>query len=190
MLFHTTSLVDAFLIEPERRADERGFFARYFCKEEFSQMKLETDFVQGSYSFNRLKGTLRGLHYQTAPYEETKLITCISGAVFDVILDLRPESTTFGNWQSFELSEENRLSLYVPKGFAHGIQTLTDNTTVLYQISEYYNADSAVGIRWDDQELAIKWPLPPTNINERDLQWPSVKTLPVWRQPFLPVATV
>lgn len=158
MIFHETPLPGAVLIEMERVADERGFFARTFCAEAFAERGLETQFVQCGTSFNEREGTLRGLHYQKSPHEEAKLVRCTQGAIYDVIVDLRKGSATFGQWFAAELSGDNGAMMYVPKGFAHGFQTLTDSAEVAYQISEPYRAGSAGGVRWDDPALAIDWP--------------------------------
>ncbi|HEY1790303.1 MAG TPA: dTDP-4-dehydrorhamnose 3,5-epimerase [Verrucomicrobiae bacterium] len=172
MKFQETRLSGAFILELEPRADERGFFARTFCAREFSAHGLETEFVQCNLSLNRQKGTLRGLHFQSAPWGEAKLVRCICGAIWDVIVDLRPGSPTFGAHEAVELSAENRRSLYIPKGFAHGFQTLTDNSEVYYQMSDPYVADASAGIRAADPALGIKWPLPVTQISNKDRQLP------------------
>jgi dTDP-4-dehydrorhamnose 3,5-epimerase len=159
MIFTKTKLKGAFVIEPEKLEDERGFFARAFCQEEFKARGLNTNWVQCNISFNRKKGTLRGMHYQAAPYEEIKLVRCTMGAIYDVIIDLRPESPTFKQWLATELTAENRRMLYVPEKSAHGFLTLLDNTEVFYQISEFYHPESEMGVRWNDPEFAIKWPV-------------------------------
>lgn len=158
----------AFVIELERREDERGFFARTFCREEFERAGLVTPVEQCSTSFNRRRGTLRGLHFQLAPAAEHKLVRCTRGHIYDVIVDIRPESPTAYQWLGVELSEENGRALYVPAGFAHGFQTLVDESEVLYQISEPYRADLARGIRWNDPRLAIEWPVAEPILSERD----------------------
>ena len=167
-----TRLPGAYVIELELLKDERGFFARTFCRSELQALNLETDIEQCSISFNTKKGTLRGLHYQIAPHEEVKIVRCTMGAAFDVIVDLRPGSPTFRHWTGLELSAENRLMVYVPKGFAHGFQTLNDDTELHYQISVAYAPRSARGIRWDDPELAVQWPLLATHISEKDRSYP------------------
>ncbi len=171
MRFLETKLQGAFLIDPERRADERGFFARVFCVEEFQAQGLETRLVQCSISFNRQKGTLRGLHFQTSPFEETRLVRCTMGAVYDVILDLRPGSSTFKHWLAIELSGENRRMVYIPGGFAHGFLTLADSSEVFYQMSEYYHPEAAQGVRWDDLAFGIQWPIPISLISDKDLSY-------------------
>jgi dTDP-4-dehydrorhamnose 3,5-epimerase len=169
-----TPLRNAYVIEPELLEDERGFFARTWCQQEFSQWGLHSNFVQCNISFNKKQGTLRGLHYQTAPHEEVKLIRCTMGSVYDVIVDIRPNSPTFKHWFGVELSADNRLMLYVPAGFAHGFQTLTDNAEVFYQMSNFYEPANACGIRWDSPLFNIQWPLEPTVMSERDKQLGSM----------------
>ncbi|WP_027468026.1 dTDP-4-dehydrorhamnose 3,5-epimerase [Deefgea rivuli] len=159
MIFHPLPLSGAFLIEPEPIRDQRGFFARTVCREEFALHGLNAEFVQQSLSWNEYRGTLRGMHYQKAPHEEEKLVTVIRGAIYDVILDLRADSSTFGCWYGVELNEENNKLLYIPKGFAHGFQTLCDNTKISYQMTERYQADYACGVSCFDPELAIAWPI-------------------------------
>ena len=158
MLVTELVLGGAFLVEPERVEDERGFFARTFCVEEFTARGLNPTVMQCSVSYNRRRGTLRGLHYQAAPDAEDKLIRCTAGAVFDVLVDVRPGSPTFKRWIAVELTAENRRMVYAPAGLAHGFQTLTDDTEVFYQISAAYVPEAARGLRWDDPELAIAWP--------------------------------
>src|SRR5919199_3217742 len=148
MIFTETKLKGAFLIEPEPRADERGFFARTWCQREFEAHGLRTRWVQCNISFNKKKGTLRGMHYQLAPYAEAKLVRCTRGAIYDVIIDLRYDSPTFKQWQALNLTADNRQMLFIPEGFAHGFQTLDDDTEVFYQMSEFYAPDCAKGVRW------------------------------------------
>ena len=173
MKFHELELPGLFLIELDRFEDERGFFARTFCKEEFQKKGLECHFDQCSFSFNKNRGTLRGMHFQSAPYEEGKLIRCTHGAIYDVLVDLRPESKTYKKWQAVELSENNLSLLYVPKGLAHGFQTLEENTQVFYQISEKYSQPHAAGVRWNDPIFGIHWPLPVSTISIKDQQYPN-----------------
>lgn len=168
MKFTETELTGAFIIEPERLEDERGFFARAFCEREFAAHGLETRFVQCSISFNRRKGTLRGMHYQAPPHEETKTVRCTSGAIYDVIIDLRPDSATYRKWIGVELSAENHRTLYIPRGFAHGFQTLTDNCEVFYQMSQFYASQAARTKRWDAPDFRIRWPLDPSIMSRRD----------------------
>lgn len=173
MIFTATQLDDAWLIDLEPREDERGFFARIWCRQELAAQGLDTEIAQESLSFNRHRGTMRGLHFQRPPHEETKIVRCTRGGIFDVIVDLRPQSPSYLRWQGFELTAENRKALYVPKGFAHGFQTLVDNAEIVYQISEFYAPNSAGGYRYDDMAFGIAWPLPVTVISERDLSWPA-----------------
>jgi dTDP-4-dehydrorhamnose 3,5-epimerase len=168
MRFIPTNLKDAYILEPEKLEDERGFFARTWCQKEFSERGLDANLVQCSISFNKKKGTLRGMHFQLPPFAETKLVRCTKGAIYDVILDLRQDSETFLQWVGVELTAENRNALYVPKGFAHGFQTLEDNTEVFYQISEFYAPECSRGVRWDDPTFNITWQQPVSVISERD----------------------
>lgn len=172
MRFLPLELAGAFLIEDEPARDERGWFARTFCGEEFSRRGLSAVVAQCSVSHNARRGTLRGLHYQGAPHEEAKLVRCARGRLFDVILDLRDGSPTRGKWLSLELSAAEGRSLYVPEGFAHGFQTLEDDTQVFYQISRPYRPESARGVRWDDPKLAIPWPPGPRVISKKDAALP------------------
>jgi len=173
MKFEETTLRGAYLIYLEPITDERGFFARSWCQEEFEKNGLDTNLTQCSISFNAKKNTLRGMHYQTAPHEETKLVRCTRGAMFDVIVDLRHKSPTFKHWFAAELSAENHLMMYVPKGFAHGLQTLEDNTEAFYQISEKYFHESAAGVRWNDPAFGIKWPLMKPILSQKDRDYPD-----------------
>lgn len=158
MKFSETKLDGAYLIEPERLEDERGFFARTFCQREFEGHGLNPCIVQSNISYNKKKGTLRGMHYQVAPHEEAKLVSCIRGAIYDVIIDLRSNSPAYCEWFAVELSAENHKMLYVPEGFAHGFQTLEDDTEVFYQMSEFYHPECARSVRWDNPLFDIKWP--------------------------------
>jgi dTDP-4-dehydrorhamnose 3,5-epimerase len=158
MRFQELELAGAFRIEPEPKADERGFFARTWCRDEFAIRGICCEWVQCNISFNRRRGTLRGLHYQAEPWAEAKLIRCTMGAVFDVVVDLRPASPTHGRWAAVELTAANRRMLFVPEGFAHGFQTLADETELFYQMSQQYRPEAARGVRWDDPGLAIPWP--------------------------------
>ena len=175
MIFRETTLRGAYLIEPELLHDERGFFARVFCQQEFELHGLSTHFVQCSISHNARKGTLRGMHYQAAPHEEAKLIRCTRGAIYDVIVDLRRDSPTYRRWAAVELTAENRLMLYVPQGLAHGFQALCDDVEVFYQISEFYHPEGARGIRWNDRSLAISWPLADPIVSQRDGGFPDLE---------------
>lgn len=168
MIFSETKLKGAFVIEPQLLKDERGFFARTFCMKEFETHGLFVKFVQCNISFNLRKGTLRGMHYQAKPHEEAKLVSCTKGAIYDVIIDLREDSPTFRKWIAVELTERNYKMLYVPEGFAHGFQSLEDDTEVFYQMSEFYHPESTKGLRWDDPAFNISWPHHETIISERD----------------------
>ncbi len=175
MLFHETKLKGAFIIEPERVEDERGFFARTWCKREFETHGLNQNLVQCNISFNKKKTTMRGMHYQVAPHKETKLVRCTKGAIYDVIIDLRPDSHTFKQWISVELTSENRKMIYIPEDFAHGFLTLEDNTEVFYQMSEFYAPECARGIRWNDPAFSIKWPVEVRVLSNRDQNYPDYK---------------
>ena len=172
MKFISTKLAGAFVVEPDRLEDARGFFARTFCAREFVERGLASGFVQCSVALNREKGTVRGLHYQRSPYGEAKLVRCTAGAVYDVIVDLRPNSPTYLQHLGVELTAGNRRALYVPEMFAHGMQTLEPDTEVFYQISQYYEPEAATGLRYSDPKLGIRWPLPVTILSERDANWP------------------
>lgn len=158
MIFRDTGLEGSYLIEPERIVDQRGFFARTWCIDEFDAQGITADFVQTSASFNEYASTLRGIHFQAEPASEAKLIRCARGRAYDVMVDLRPDSQTFGEWKAFELSADNGRLVYIPEGFGHGFQTQEDRTEVIYQISEFYRPDLSTGIRWDDTDLGITWP--------------------------------
>jgi dTDP-4-dehydrorhamnose 3,5-epimerase len=181
VVFTPTPIRGALLIDLESQADERGFFARNLCVEEFARHGLDGRMVQQSLSWNPRRGTLRGLHYQAAPHAEDKLVRVTRGAIFDVIVDHRPDSATFGRWHGVELSADNRRQLYIPKGLAHGFQTLEDNSEVFYQMTVPFHPDAPRGIRWDDPTLAIAWPLPGLarqegRISARDCAWPDFKS--------------
>lgn len=173
MKFTETALRGAFVIEIERIEDERGFFARTFCRREFGAHGLNPDLVQCSISFNRRRGTLRGMHYQVAPPAECKLVRCTRGAIYDVIVDIRRDSPTFKQWFAVELNAENRLMLYVPEGIAHGFETLRDDSEVFYQMSACYVAESARAVRWNDPAFSIVWPSVPSVISMRDRSYPD-----------------
>jgi dTDP-4-dehydrorhamnose 3,5-epimerase len=168
MIFTETKLKGSFIIEPELLEDERGFFARSWCQKEFEAHGLNPRLVQCNISFNNKKGTLRGMHYQAAPYEEAKLVRCTMGSVYDVIVDLRPDSTSFKQYLGIILTPDNRKMLYVPEGFAHGFLTLEDNTEVFYQMSEFYTPEYATGVRWNDNTFGIQWPYDVSVISDRD----------------------
>ena len=168
MKFHNLPLEGAFLIDLEKFEDERGFFSRLFCKREFESLNLDSKIVQINDSFNVNKFTLRGIHYQMPPMEETKIVRCVQGSVWDLIIDLRPNSDTFGEWHGEELSANNRKSIYIPKGFGHGFMTLEANTEIIYFHSEYYSSKDERIIRWDDSFFKINWPHTPSKISFRD----------------------
>lgn len=170
MIFIETKLKGAFIIEPERLEDERGFFARTFCQKEFEERGLNPKVAQCNISFNKQKGTLRGLHYQVAPYEEAKLVHCTKGAIYDVIVDMRPCSLTFKQWLAVDLTAENGRILYIPEGFAHGFQTLEADTEVFYQMSEFYHPQYARGVRWNDPVFRIEWRIETPIISTKDQQ--------------------
>ncbi|HET6515125.1 MAG TPA: dTDP-4-dehydrorhamnose 3,5-epimerase [Thermodesulfovibrionales bacterium] len=173
MIFTETRLRGAYVIDPEPLSDDRGFFARTWCQKEFQAHGLNTNVAQCNISYNAKKGTLRGMHYQTAPFEEAKLVRCTGGAIFDVIIDLRPHSATFREWISVELDAGNRRMFYIPEGFAHGFITLTDNAEVFYQMSQCYSAGHARGVRWNDPVFGIQWPAEASVISEKDRQFPD-----------------
>lgn len=171
MIFTETKLKGAFIIEPERLEDDRGFFARIFDSKAFEQNGLEFKLVEASISFNKEKGTLRGMHYQVRPYAETKIVRCTRGRIFDAIIDLRPKSKTFKRWLGVELNEENRKMLYIPKGFANGFITLEDGSEISYQMDQTYKPEYARGLRWNDKAFKISWPIEPKVISAKDLSW-------------------
>lgn len=173
MIFKELDLKGAFIIEIEKLEDKRGFFAYAFSEREFALHGLTSRVVNTNVSFNGKRGTLRGMHYQVAPYEETKLIRCTRGAIYDVIIDLRRDSPSYGRWLEVELTAANYTLLYVPRQFAHGYQTLEDNTEVMYQVSQVYSPESARGVRYDDPVFGIRWPLKVEVISDRDARWPD-----------------
>ena len=175
MLFTESPLPGAFVIDLQQRSDERGFFARSFCAAEFEAHGLTPAVAQCNLSFNHRRGTLRGMHYQTAPATEAKLVRCTRGAIYDVIVDLRPHSPTYMRHFGVELSEENRRALYVPEMFAHGYQALTDGAEVAYQVSQAYTPGCERGLRYDDPTLGIAWPIAVTTISEKDRTWPLIE---------------
>lgn len=174
MKFTETKLKGSYVIELDRIEDERGFFARSWCQKEFTERGLNANLVQCNISFNLKKGTLRGMHYQAKPYEEVKLVRCIKGGIYDVIIDLRPDSPTFKEWFAVELNSENRKIIYIPEGMAHGCQTLADNTEVFYQMSEFFYSELARGVRWDDPTFTIDWPeISHRVISDKDRNFPN-----------------
>lgn len=175
MIFTETQIKGMYIIEPERLTDDRGFFARSFCKEEFRKHGLETDIVQCNISYNKKKGTLRGMHYQIPPFEEVKIVSCTLGSIYDVVVDLRKDSQTYLHWHSEELSADSYRMLYVPKGCAHGFQTLEDECLVSYQMGEYYHPECAQGVRWNDSLFSIEWPQSIPIISDKDKSYKGFK---------------
>lgn len=173
MKFIETPLSGAYLIDLEKREDDRGFFARAFCVNEFDKVGIDRNIVQINNSLSKDKGTLRGLHYQLAPYQETKIVRCIKGSLYDVILDLREESSTFGQWFGAELSAENRRMMFVPKGFAHGFITLEENTEAFYLVTQFYSFEHERGVRYNDSKFNIQWPIEPIVISDKDVKHPD-----------------
>jgi dTDP-4-dehydrorhamnose 3,5-epimerase len=181
MIFNSTPLAGAYVIDVEPIADDRGFFARSFCKDEFDAHGLSSHLVQCNISYNKTRGTLRGMHFQAPPHSEAKLIRCTHGEIFDVVVDLREGSKTFAEWFGVELTAENRKALYVPEGFAHGYLTMTDNAEVSYQVSEFYNPLCESGISWNDSRVNIAWPIQPVLISEKDRGHMPIKPLSIHR---------
>jgi len=175
MKFTETELKGGYIIDLQKIEDDRGFFARGWCKNEFEEHGISSNLAQANISFNKFKGTLRGLHYQASPYEEAKLVRCIKGGIFDVMVDLREGSPTYGKWVGAELTAENHRMLLVPEGFAHGFQTLEDDTEVFYQVSEFYTPNAEQGARYDDPVFAIEWPLEVSVISDKDANWAAFK---------------
>jgi len=173
MIFKETRLQGAFTVEMEPIGDNRGFFARAWCQREFQARGLISCFVQNNITVSPKQGTLRGLHYQVAPHEEVKLVRCTQGAIYDVIIDLRPESPTYLEWLGTELTARNRKMIYIPGGFAHGYQILMDDTEVFYQVGQFYTPEYERGIRWDDPVFAVEWPLDVREISAKDTKWPD-----------------
>ena len=173
MIFNETELKGAFIIGLERHQDDRGFFARTFCQKELEAHGLISDVAQANMSLSKTRGTLRGMHYQKSPFEETKLVRCTQGALYDVIIDLRPDSPTFKKWIGVELTADNYRMLFVPKNFAHGFITLTGDTEVTYMVSQFYAPGAELGIRWNDPQFGIQWPLDAQVISEKDAGWPD-----------------
>ena len=175
MKFAETELKGVFVVDVEPRSDERGFLAVGFNREEFAKHGLDPNVVQCNITYNAKRGTLRGMHFQVKPHEQPKLVRCVRGSVFDVAVDLRPESPTFRKWVGYDLTADNRRMLYIPAGLAHGFVTLEDDTEVIYQMSEVYAPESARGVRWNDPAFGIKWPVKPVVVNERDASYPDFK---------------
>jgi dTDP-4-dehydrorhamnose 3,5-epimerase len=174
MIFAETRLPGVLVIEPERREDERGFFARTWCRSEFETRGLNAALVQCSISWTKARGTVRGMHYQSAPFREAKLVRCTRGAIHDVVLDVRREAPTWGQWVAVRLTADDRRMLYVPEGMAHGFQTLADDTEVFYQMSEAYHPEAQRGVRWNDPACAIEWPITPVIVSARDAALPAL----------------
>lgn len=177
MIFRESDLPGAWIVEIDPREDERGLFARTFCAEEFERFGLESEFRQCSVSFNRSRGTLRGLHFQAAPNTEAKLVRCTQGRIFDVIVDIRPNAATLGRWFGLELSASKRNALFIPEGLAHGFMTLEDDAEVFYQISRSFVTETARGVRWNDSRIGISWPMEPVVISKRDATLPPLDSL-------------
>lgn len=173
MYFNKGKIKGSYIIDIEKYGDERGFFGRAFCQQEFEEHGLAQEMVQTNVSFSKQRGTLRGLHYQTKPYREAKLMRCTRGAIYDVIVDVRLNSPTFKQWMGVELTVDNYRMLYVPKGCAHGFITLEDDTEALYQVSAFYTPDHEKGVRYNDPSIGIEWPIDVEVISEKDLQWPD-----------------
>jgi dTDP-4-dehydrorhamnose 3,5-epimerase len=175
MIFKESSLHGVRLIESDRFADDRGYFARVWCRREFEAAGLDASVAQCNVSFNLFRGTLRGMHYQRPPHGQPKLVRCTAGAIYDVVIDLRPDSPTYRLWAAFDLNGSNAMSVYIPQGLAHGFQTLVANTEVSYQMGEFYYPESEFGLRYDDPIFGVRWPLPPVRMNRRDLSWPPYR---------------
>jgi dTDP-4-dehydrorhamnose 3,5-epimerase len=173
VIFNKTKLNGAYIMEIEKHSDERGFFSRSWCNKELEDHGLNSGLAQANIGFSLKKGTLRGLHYQVHPYEEVKVVRCTMGAIFDVIVDLRPDSPTYKQWISVELNSENRKMIYVPEGFAQGYITLNDNTEICYNTSQFYSPEFARGVRYDDPSFSIKWPIEVAVISKADKSWPD-----------------
>lgn len=173
MIFKETKLKGAFIIDLEKHRDDRGFFARTFCRKELEAQGLIADVAQANMSLSKVRGTLRGMHHQKSPFEETKLVRCTQGALYDVIIDLRADSPTFKEWIGVELTAANCRMLFVPRNFAHGFITLADDTEVTYMVSQFYSPGSELGIRWNDPQIGIQWPIAVQVISEKDANWPD-----------------
>jgi dTDP-4-dehydrorhamnose 3,5-epimerase len=176
MKFNSTDIDGLYYVDIDRLKDERGFFGRAFCRQEFDEIGLDSEVCQANISYNQRAGTLRGMHYQKPPYQESKFIRCIRGSIYDVVIDLRKNSPTYCHSFGIELNDENRTALFVPKDFAHGFVTLTDDTEVIYMVSQSYVPNAEEGIRWDDPVFAIDWPINPSLVSSKDAQWPDFVT--------------
>ena len=177
MIFTKSKLSGAYLIDIEKLEDERGFFARSWDSKKFDEIGLNPNLAQCNISFNIQKGTVRGMHFQKSPHEEDKIVRCTKGKIFDVIIDLRKNSSTFTKWEGFELSEDNHKMLYIPKGFAHGFQTMEDNSEIFYQMSEFFMPEYSSGIKWNDPAFEVAWPLPISIISKKDLSYSNFKNI-------------
>lgn len=175
MKFTETPIRGAMIVELEKHEDHRGFFSRAFCKKEFENHGLENQIVQCNFSKSRKKGTLRGLHYQSEPHSEVKMVRCVNGSIYDVIVDLRKGSPTYKQWFGLKLSEENYKMLYIPKGLGHGFQTLEEDSVLFYMVTEFYNREAEGGVRWNDPAFGIEWPLDVSDISEKDKAYPDFK---------------
>ncbi len=175
MKFTETKLAGAYIIDLNKLEDDRGFFARTFCTQELEDHNLISNVEQANMSWNEKSGTMRGMHYQVDPYQETKLVRCVRGALYDVIIDLRADSKTYGEWVGLELTADNHRALFVPRDFAHGFVTLEDNTDAFYMVSQSYVPNAESGIRWNDPKFAIDWPIQPTIVSEKDANWDDYK---------------
>lgn len=172
MIFQVTKIQDLYIIKLEAKEDKRGYFMRTFCKEEFSKNNIQCTIVQINQSLTKEKGTIRGMHFQKEPKSEDKIIQCLKGAVYDVSVDLRKDSLTYGQWIAEELTEKNKKTIFIPKGFAHGFQALTNNCLLQYFMSEYYSPEYSAGFRWNDPTINIKWPIKNPKLSEKDKKWP------------------
>lgn len=172
MIFEKTKIEGLYIINPEFKSDNRGFFTRIFCQKEFEKVRLQFKIVQASLSMTRRKGTIRGMHFQKEPYEEGKIVQCLKGSIYDVVIDLRPASKTFGKWISAELNEKNKKMFYIPKGFAHGFQTLVENCLIQYLMSEFYKPEHTSGVVWNDPYFNIDWPIKKPVLSIKDKEWP------------------
>nr|WP_320161290.1 dTDP-4-dehydrorhamnose 3,5-epimerase [uncultured Methanoregula sp.] len=177
MIFTETKIKDMYIIEPDLLTDERGFFARSFCKDEFQKHGLETSIVQCNVSYNKKKGTFRGMHYQVAPFEEVKIVSCTKGAIYDVVLDLREKSKTYCQWVATEINDKNYKMIYIPKGCAHGFQTLKDETVVYYQMNQFFHPEYSQAVRGDDPVFGIVWPKSRIILSEKDNLLPNFKKI-------------
>jgi dTDP-4-dehydrorhamnose 3,5-epimerase len=173
VIFNPTPLKGAYTVDLEKRGDDRGFFARVFCEKEFAAAGLETRFLQMNNSLSAKKGTLRGMHYQLAPSAEVKMVRCLRGSFYDAIVDLRPDSPSYCKWFGAELTAENRRMMYVPRGFAHALLTLEENSEALYLASNFYVPDCERGLRWNDPKFGVEWPIEPAEISAKDAAWPD-----------------